>query len=98
MGYCSSGSCSCGRCKRPWSPQPHSVLLLLLVALTLLVLSSLIKFDIVLETGPGPQLWTLVLLLIAVSILFLVCWLPTGNSCRGTYYCVCWKCSWKVRC
>ncbi|GLT30694.1 hypothetical protein SLA2020_054850 [Shorea laevis] len=92
MGYCSKGYCYCGRCKSPHNSQPCSFLLFLVVALTLLCLSSLIKFDITVEVG--QHFYTLVLLIAALFLLFLVSRLSSAGSCRRQ--CGCGKCSsWK---
>ncbi|GLU02784.1 hypothetical protein SLE2022_200190 [Rubroshorea leprosula] len=89
MGYCQKGYCYCGRCKSPRNRQPCYVLLLLVVALILLSFSSLIKFEITVEAG--QQFYTFVLLITALFLLFLVCWLSSKGPCRQ--HCGCQKCS-----
>ncbi|XP_039049132.1 uncharacterized protein LOC120190075 [Hibiscus syriacus] len=89
MVHCNYGHCYCGRCHRPSAPLPYSVLLFLALALMLLALSSLIKFEIDMESAEASMTW---LVLIAVlAILVIVRWL-SADSCRRPHYCGCGKC------
>ncbi|XP_021285691.1 uncharacterized protein LOC110417586 [Herrania umbratica] len=94
MAYCYYGYCYCGRCRRPSSPLPYSVLLFLALALMLLALSSLIKFEIAMESAEDNMTW--LVLLAALALLVLVRWLSPMDSCRRPHYCGCGRCtSWK---
>ncbi|KAH1072374.1 hypothetical protein J1N35_024702 [Gossypium stocksii] len=93
MTYCHYGHCYCGRCRRPSSPLPFSVLLFLALALMLLALSSLIKIEIDMESSGDSMTW--LVLLAALAILVVVRFL-SANSCRQPYYCGCGRCTtWK---
>ncbi|XWS55051.1 hypothetical protein CRYUN_Cryun10bG0141900 [Craigia yunnanensis] len=94
MAYCYYGHCYCGRCNHPSSPLPYSVLLFLTLALMLLALSSLIKFEIVMESAEDNMTW--LVLLAALALLVLVRWLSSMDSCRQPHYCGCGRCTpWK---
>ncbi|XP_022725161.1 uncharacterized protein LOC111281771 [Durio zibethinus] len=93
MAYCYYGHCYCGRCYRPSSPLPYSVLLFLALALMLLALSSLIQFEIVMESAEDNMTW--LVLLAVMALLVLVRWL-SADSCRRPHYCGCGRCMpWK---
>ncbi|OMO92891.1 hypothetical protein COLO4_17251 [Corchorus olitorius] len=95
MGNCYYGHCYCGRChRRPSSPMPYSVLLFLALALMLLALSSLIKFEIVLESAEDSMTW--LVLLAVLALLVVVRCLSSTDSCRQPHYCGCGRCiKWK---
>ncbi|KAK8483648.1 hypothetical protein V6N13_062618 [Hibiscus sabdariffa] len=93
MVHCYYGQCYCGRCHRPSAPLPYSVLLFLALALMLLALSSLIKFEIDMESAEASMTW--LVLLAALAILVVVRCL-SADSCRRPHYCGCGRCyTWK---
>ncbi|CAE6000117.1 unnamed protein product [Arabidopsis arenosa] len=84
--------CCCGRCRVSTSPLP--VIVMITVALVLLALSSVVKFEVAVSSGEDVLSW-LILAAIPLALLFAVrCLSCLETSKRSTYYCPCgrWRC------
>ncbi|EOA28495.1 hypothetical protein CARUB_v10024708mg [Capsella rubella] len=85
--------CCCGRCRVSTSPLP--VIVMITVALVLLALSSVVKFEVAVSSGEDLLSW-LLLAAVPLGLLFAVRCLSCleTTSRRSTYYCPCgrWRC------
>ncbi|XP_010555245.1 PREDICTED: uncharacterized protein LOC104824781 [Tarenaya hassleriana] len=84
--------CCCRGCRPAASPVPVAVMIA--VALVLLGLSSVVKFEVEVATAEERLSWIL-LAAVPVVLLLAVRWLSYRDSCKPSFYlCPCgrWKC------